>query len=102
MSELCREFGISRKTGYKLLARFEQHGPVGLYDRSRARHTVRHRVPDEIEQRLVDLRHEHPTWGARKLHAWLRQNAAGVRLPAVATISRVLKRQGPRRRAGCR
>jgi transposase InsO family protein len=94
MSELCREFGISRKTGYKLLARFEEHGPAGLYDRSRARHTVRHRVSPELEERLVKMRREHPTWGARKLHAWLRTNVPGLRLPAIGTISRVLKRQG--------
>src|SRR6476620_4870556 len=72
MSELCREFGISRKTGYKLVERFTEHGPTGLYDQSRARHTVRHRVSTELEERLVAMRHAHPTWGARKLHAWLR------------------------------
>jgi transposase InsO family protein len=101
MSDLCREFGISRKTGYKLLARFQEHGPLGLYDQSRARHTVRHRMAPELEQRLVDLRHKYPSWGARKLHAWLRANAPGVHLPAVGTISRVLRRQGlvqPRKR----
>ena len=101
MSELCREFGISRKTGYKLLARFQEHGPLGLYDQSRARHTVRHRVAKDLEQRLVELRHNYPTWGARKLHAWLKTNVPGLRLPAIGTISRVLKRQGliePRKR----
>jgi transposase InsO family protein len=101
MSELCREFGISRKTGYKLVARFKHDGPVGLYDQSRARHTVRHRVSKPIEEALVELRHNHPTWGARKLHAWLRAHASGVHVPAIGTISRVLKRQGliqPRKR----
>ena len=101
MSELCREFGISRKTGYKLLARFSEHGPTGLYDLSRARHTVRHRVSTQLEELLVEMRHKHPTWGARKLHAWLRSNVAGLHLPAIGTISRVLRRQGlikPRKR----
>jgi transposase InsO family protein len=101
MSELCREFGISRKTGYKLLERFTEHGPKGLYDQSRARHTVRHRVPTQLEERLVAMRHAHPTWGARKLHAWLRTHVPGLHLPAIGTISRVLKRQGliePRKR----
>ena len=101
MSELCREFGISRKTGYKLLARFNDHGPAGLYDLSRARHTVRHRVSGELEALLIDLRHKHSTWGARKLHAWLRTHAPGVRIPTISTISRVLKRRGliePRKR----
>jgi len=105
MSELCREFGISRKTGYKLLGRFHEHGRDGLHDRSRARHTVRHRVSQELEDRIVALRHEHPTWGARKLHAWLRARVPGLRLPAIGTISRVLKRQGlvePRKRRGRR
>jgi transposase InsO family protein len=94
MSELCREFGISRKTGYKLLARFNEHGPTGLYDQSRARHTVRHRVSKQLEEILVETRHEHPTWGARKLHAWLRTHVPGLHLPAIGTISRLLKRQG--------
>lgn len=105
MSELCREFGISRKTGYKLVARFSEGGRDGLHDRSKARHTVRHRVSEELENRLVDLRHEHPTWGARKLHAWLRSHAPGVRLPAIGTISRVLRRRGliePRKRRASR
>lgn len=101
MSELCREFGISRKTGYKLVARFEQHGPSGLYDRSRARQTVRHRVSKPLEETLVEIRRKHPTWGARKLHAWLRANVPGIHVPAIGTVSRVLKRHGliqPRKR----
>lgn len=101
MSELCREFGISRKTGYKLLSRFNEHGPNGLYDRSKARHTVRHRVPAELEELLVELRNKHPSWGARKLHVWLREHNPGLHLPAIGTLSRVLKRRGliePRRR----
>lgn len=101
MSELCREFGISRKTGYKLLARFTDHGPAGLYDQSRARHTVRHRVSAELEALLVEARDKHPSWGARKLHAWLRTHVPGLHVPAIGTISRVLKRRGliePRKR----
>lgn len=101
MSEVCREFGISRKTGYKIMDRFQEQGRDGLRDRSRARLTVRHRVSEELEDRIVELRHAHPTWGARKLHAWLRSRAPGLHLPAIGTISRVLRRQGliePRKR----
>jgi len=92
MSDLCREFGISRKTGYKLAERFEEHGPAGLYDRSRARLTLRHRTSAELEQLLVEARRSHPTWGARKLHAWLKERHTGLHLPALSTISRVLHR----------
>jgi transposase InsO family protein len=101
MSELCREYGISRKTGYKLLSRYQDEGPAGLYDQSRARHTVSHRVPKDVEQLLVGLRQGHPTWGARKLYAWLHEHMPEVHIPAIGTISRVLRRQGliePRKR----
>jgi len=92
MSDLCREFGVSRKTGYKLVERFEKHGPPGLYDRSRARHTLRHRTPEELEKVIVQVRRDHPTWGARKLYAWLGEHKPGLQIPAISTISRVLMR----------
>jgi transposase InsO family protein len=92
MSDLCREFGVSRKTGYKLLGRFKEHGPAGLYDQSRAPHTTRHRTSSEIEELLLNVKRSHPTWGARKLYGWLGRHHPGLRVPAISTISRVLRR----------
>jgi hypothetical protein len=67
MTDLCREFGISRKTGYKLQARFEAVGNAALIDASRAPKRVANRTSDEVRQLLLTARREHPTWGPRKL-----------------------------------
>ena len=63
MSELCREFGISRKTGYKIYSRFQDLGPAGLYDESRAPKRQWQQTPPEIEDLIVKLRRRHVTWG---------------------------------------
>jgi transposase-like protein len=65
MAELCRRFGISRKTGYKFMERFAAQGIAGLCERSHAPHQHPHAVCEEIEQRVVELRGEHPFWGPR-------------------------------------
>jgi transposase len=71
---LCREFGVSRKTGYKWIERFEQAGLEGLKDQSRAPHQVPWSTPPKIQHLLLDARKRHPTWGPRKLKAWLPWN----------------------------
>jgi transposase InsO family protein len=100
MSDLCREFGISRKTGYKFLERYKVDGEAGLVDRSRAPQRVARRCPDSLADLVVGLRRKHPTWGAKKLHAKLSTTHPGVTLPSPSTIGAVLKRSGlvtPRR-----
>lgn len=69
MAELCRGFGISRKTGYKLVERYESQGPIALQDRSRARLTHAHAVPEAVQRIILAKREAHPTWGPRKLRA---------------------------------
>lgn len=99
MADLCREFGISRKTGYKFVARFERLSVVGLEDQSRAP-VVRAKTPSEIEDLVVALRRKHPTWGPRKLLATLKKQHDGVKLPGHSTVARILSRHGlavPRR-----
>lgn len=104
MTELCHEYGISRKTGYKLLGRFKEHGAEGLSDRSRAPRNHPNAIPDELVARVVRLRMKHPTWGAKKLLDWLRRNEPGTVWPARSTVELMLKRRGlvreraPRRR----
>ena len=71
MTDVCRDFGISRKTGYKLWERYKAEGPRGLFDRSRAPQRVAQRTSREIRELLVGTRRAHPTWGARKLRAFL-------------------------------
>lgn len=94
MAALCRTFGISRKTGYKMINRYADEGLRGLFDRSRAPHQQAHVVGDEVFEAIVHLRREHPYWGPRKLLAWLEREQPRVCWPAASTIGRILVRQG--------
>jgi transposase InsO family protein len=91
ISAICAAYGISRKTGYKWLKRYEQEGESGLVERSRRPHQSPRRTPPELEAAIVALRQQHPTWGGRKLQTYLqRQGVANV--PAPSTISDILRR----------
>jgi putative transposase len=97
---LCQRYAISRKTGYKLLARYAARGPEGLREQSRAPHHQALAVTAEVERAVVELRGEHPRWGPRKLRACLQRHAPGARWPAASTIGRLLRHHGltiPRR-----
>jgi len=96
--DLCREFGISRKTGYKIRARYEELGPRGLFDLPRARKTQSRRTPPEVEQAVLAMRAKHPTWGPLKLEASLRRRQPGIRVPSSATIGKILERNNVVRR----
>lgn len=90
---LCREFEISRKTGYKWLTRYRQQGDAGLLDLSRARHSQPYAVCDEIERLIIDAREAHPSWGAKKILPWLQgKHPLREGWPCVATVSAVLER----------
>ena len=100
-SSLCRGFGISRKTGYKRLHRYEETGIEGVGDRSRAPHTHPNQVAEEVEEKVVAARQEHPTWGPKKLVAWLKEKEPGIKWPAASTAGNILERHGltrPRRK----
>lgn len=100
---LCQQFGLSEKTGYKWLARYEAHGVEGLRDRSHAPHVAAHQVPRPLVDALCALREAHPTWGPKKLRAVLAAAQPARCWPAPSTITRVLQREGvplrPRRTA---
>lgn len=101
MAELCRAYGISRKTGYKVLGRYGADGPRGLQDRSRAPHQHPNAVAEELVSAVLALRVRHPRWGPRKLRARLQREAPTGRWPAASTIGDLLQRHGltvPRRR----
>jgi transposase InsO family protein len=93
VSELCRRFGISRKTGYKCLGRYIAAGDAGLSDVSRRPCASPRRTPASIEQALLELRQAHPAWGARKLLRRLR-DLGYERLPAPSTCHAILQRAG--------
>lgn len=100
-SRLCQRYGISRTTGYLWVERYEQFGPSGLQDRAPVARSHPNQVPDAVGDRLVLARKEHPTWGPKKLRAWLGTQHPELVLPAASTIGELLKRRGlvrPRRR----
>jgi putative transposase len=94
MAMLCREFDISRKTGYKIFARFKNCGIDGLTDRSRRPYRHANRLPFQIEKLIVQLRKEHTTWGAPKIREKLRRLHSDIQLPAISTVHAVLDRHG--------
>ncbi len=92
ISALCAHYGISRKTGYKWLARAAA-GDRELADRSRRPHASPAQTSPAMEARILELRAEHPAWGGRKLHHRLvAQGVADV--PAPSTITAILRRHG--------
>src|SRR2546425_982959 len=107
MTDVCREFGISRKTGYKIFDRYKECGLEALTDRSRRPVRYANQLPSQIEGLIVTLKREKPHWGARKIRELLLRRPDGdVRVPAKSTIHAVLHRNGlvkpigrPRRRA---
>ena len=94
MSELCTRHGISRQAGYNTLVRYQQLGWEGLEARSRAPRRHPNQTAAALEQRIVDLRHEHMRWGPRKLKAVLERQQPEVRWPAVSTLGALLRREG--------
>jgi putative transposase len=94
MTDLCSEFGVSRKTAYKWLARYHAEGPGGLEDRSRAPHTHPNRVEPIVAEALLMGRKAHPHWGARKVLAWLAKTQPKLELPAASTVSALYAKYG--------
>ena len=95
MTDVCREFGISRKTGYKILARYKDEGPAALNDRSRRPVRYANQLPPQIEGLIVSLKTGKPHWGARKIRELLIRRLPGdLRVPAQSTIHAVLDRHG--------
>ncbi|MCK1681773.1 helix-turn-helix domain containing protein, partial [Bradyrhizobium sp. 147] len=100
MTEVCREFGISRKTGYKIFGRYKEHGFEALTDRSRRPVRYANQLPQQLESEIVRLKAEKPHWGARKIRELLVRRLDGdVRVPAKSTIHAVLDRHGLVKRA---
>jgi putative transposase len=101
MAPLCREFAISRKTGYKILKRYRDYGVEGLTDRSRRPYRHANQLPLQVETLIVRLKRERPSWGAPKIRERLARLYPDVMRPAISTVHAVLDRHGlvKRRRA---
>ena len=101
MTALCERYGISRDTGYRLLARYREAGPGGLAPRSRAPHRHGMAMAEEVAEAILALRRKRPFWGPKKLRAVLQQRDPKRLWPAPSTMGDLLQRQGlsePRRR----
>src|ERR1051325_5849442 len=94
MAPLCAEFGISRKTGYKIFDRYKSCGLNALTDRSRRPYRQANQLPLPVEATIIRLKREYPGWGAPKIREKLRQQPLGVHLPAISTVHAVLDRHG--------
>jgi transposase len=96
MASLCREFGISRVTGYKIYERYKECGLEGLTDRARTPYRYANKLPAQLETMIVAMRREKPTWGARKLRErLLRKLPNDIRVPACSTIHAILELSYP-------
>jgi putative transposase len=94
MAVLCREFDISRKTGYKIFERYKNCGLQGLTDRSRRPYRQANKLPLQIEKLIVRLKREHPSWGAPKIREKLKRHHDDFQTPAISTVHAVLDRHG--------
>ena len=105
MAPLCAEFGISRKTGYKIFERYKHCGVQAFTDRSRRPYRQANRLPAQLEAQIIRLKREYPGWGAPKIREKLRRQSTAPHLPAISTVHAVLDRHGlvkhrRRRRSG--
>jgi transposase InsO family protein len=91
MAALCREFGISRVTGYN---RYKECGLDALNDRSRACYWQSNRLPYQVERTILGIKREHPSWGALKIRDKLARQYPMVKTPAISTVHAVLDRNG--------
>ena len=94
MTETCQRFGVSRKTGYEVMARHAERGMAGLADASRAPKTHPNQSPPEVEGAVLRVRKAHPTWGSKKILATLDRERPDEKWPARSTVDAILKRAG--------
>lgn len=103
MSPLCKEFGITRRTGYKIYNRYKDCGLAGLCDRSRRPYRHANQLPYQVERAKLGIKREYSSWGAPKIREKLSRQYPDIHLPAISTIHAVLdkhnlvKRQKRRR-----
>ncbi len=91
VAELCRIFGISRKTGYKWINRGLEYGTLGLHELSRKPGHFPTKTPEKVEKWVIQLRRAHPTWGGRKLKRAL-EDQGKKHIPSPSTITTILRR----------
>jgi putative transposase len=94
IAAICRRFDVSRRVGYKWLARYEEEGATGLLDRSRAPRHHPQAIASKVAERCLEVRRAHPTWGPVKVRAYLERAAPKAEWPAASTIGELFDREG--------
>jgi putative transposase len=94
MAELCRQFGISRKIGYKWVKRYEEEGSDGLQDRSRAPLQQAGATNPKLTKEILKVRHKYPRWGPKKVRAWLQTEYPLQKWPSTTTIGNLFDKNG--------
>ena len=101
IAELCRQYGISRKTGYKWIRRYRAEGVDGMRERSRSPLSCPHKTSQQWVDRIVQHKLKHPRWGPKKIRIILQEQGWPEPIPAASTIGNILDRAGlvePRKR----
>lgn len=93
MSDVCRRFDISRPTGYKWLARHEEEGLDGLYDRSKVPHSQK-TISESIENKILKMKHKFPKLGPKKIHVKLLESDENICWPCPSSVGNILSRNG--------
>ena len=94
MAVVCRQFGISRVTGYKIFNRYKECGLEALNDRSRRPYRHANKLPFQVERTILAIKREHGSWGAPKIRDKLIRQLPMLKPPATSTIHAVLDRHG--------
>jgi transposase InsO family protein len=92
--ELCRKYGVSTKTGYKWLKRFEELGAAGLEDQPTAAKNIRNKTDEKTQNRLLRIKDKHKAWGAKKIQVVYQRKYPGEHVPCRSTIEDLFKREG--------
>lgn len=94
VSELCRCYGISRKTGYKLIRRYQEEEQEAFNEKSRARHDISNQTSSDVIDEIITLKHRYLYFGPRKIRLRLMEKYAEEQCPAISTVGEILKRHG--------
>lgn len=94
MSELCREFDISRKTGYKLLSRYREDGERAFIDKTRRPNRFANETDERIQRMILELKEKRNSWGAPKIREYLQRKHPNIEIPARSTVHAILERHG--------
>ena len=94
IAALCREFGVSRTTGHKLIERYKMMGQCALVEQKRTPHRYANKLPIAVEALILDLKREYSNWGAPKIREKIIKKYPDVKPPARSTVHAVLDRNG--------